>query len=144
MTDMVSGFAPQILPPAEKLARLRLARSENVGPVTFRQLLDRFGSAEAALAALPDLARRGGRKRPIRITPAGAAEDELAALEAFGAELLVLGETGYPPRLAAVEDAPPVVSLLGHRHLSERPAVAMVGARNASANGLRLAQQIGV
>ncbi len=142
---MVTGLihqAAQVLPPAEKLARLRLARSENVGPITFRQLLERYGSGEAALAALPELARRGGSRRPIRISPAGAAEDELAALEAFGAELLVLGEAGYPPRLAAVEDAPPAVSLLGHRHLSEQPTVALVGARNASANGRRLAQQI--
>ena len=139
---MVTPFAPQVLAPVEKLARLRLARSENVGPITFRQLLERYGSGEAALAALPELARRGGRRRPIRITPAGAAEDEAAALEAFGAEFLVLGEVGYPPRLAEVEDAPPVLSLLGHRHVSERPAVAMVGARNASANGRRLAQRL--
>ncbi len=139
---MVTPFAPQVLAPVEKLARLRLARSENVGPITFRQLLERYGSGEAALAALPELARRGGRRRPIRITPAGAAEDEAAALEAFGAEFLVLGEVGYPPRLAEVEDAPPVLSLLGHRHVSERPAVALVGARNASANGRRLAQRL--
>ncbi|MDX1575046.1 MAG: DNA-processing protein DprA [Kiloniellales bacterium] len=139
---MAPTIASQVLPPAEKLARLRLARSENVGPITFRQLLERYGSGEAALAALPELARRGGRKRPIRITPAGAAEDEVAALEAFGAALLVLGELGYPPRLAEVEDAPPVLSLLGHRHLTDQPAVAMVGARNASANGRRLAQRL--
>jgi DNA processing protein len=135
MTAMATPIAPQVLPPAEKLARLRLARSENVGPITFRQLLERYGSAEAALAALPELARRGGRKRPIRITPAGAAEDEAAALEAFGAELLVLGELGYPARLAEIEDAPPAISLLGHRHVLDQPSVAMVGARNASANG---------
>ena len=145
MTDRATGLAApasQALPQAEKLARLRLARSENVGPITFRQLLERYGSGEAALAALPELARRGGRTRPIRICPAGAAEDELAALAACGADLLVLGEAGYPPRLAAVEDAPPAVSLLGHRHLSAQPIVAMVGARNASANGRRLAQRI--
>jgi len=139
---MATPIAPQALPAAEKLARLRLARSENVGPITFRQLLERYGSGAAALAALPDLARRGGRKRPIRICPAGAAEEEAAALTAAGADLLVLGETGYPPLLAAVEDAPPVIGLLGHRHLAEQPTVAVVGARNASANGRRLAQQI--
>ena len=92
---MVTGNAPQVLPASEKLARLRLARSENVGPITFRRLLERYGSGTAALAALPELARRGGRKRPIRISPAGAAEDEVAALQAHGAELLVLGEAGY-------------------------------------------------
>lgn len=142
MTAMATPIAPQVLLPAEKLARLRLARSENVGPITFRQLLERYGSAEAALAALPELARRGGRKRPIRITPAGAAEDEAAALEAFGAELLVLGELGYPARLAEIEDAPPAISLLGHRHVLDQPSVAMVGARNASANGRRLAERL--
>ena len=67
MKTMSNGHAPQSLSQAEKLARLRLARSENVGPITFRQLLERFGSAESALAALPELARRGGRRRPIRI-----------------------------------------------------------------------------
>ena len=139
---MATGLVPQALAQAEKLARLRLARSENVGPITFRQLLERFGSGEAALAALPELARRGGRKRPIRICPARTAEDELAAIEACGAELLVLGEAGYPSLLAEVEDAPPSISLLGHRHVTEQPAVAMVGARNASANGRRLAQKI--
>ncbi len=142
MTDRLTTLGAQALPPAEKLARLRLARSENVGPITFRHLLERYGSGEAALAALPELARRGGRRRPIRICPAGAAEDELAALAACGADLVVLGEAGYPPRLAAVEDAPPAVSLLGHAHLSAQPIVAMVGARNASANGRRLAQRI--
>jgi DNA processing protein len=142
MTDRLPGLGAQSLSQTEKLARLRLARSENVGPITFRQLLERYGSGEAALAALPELARRGGRKRPIRICPAQTAEEEADALAAAGADLLVLGETGYPPLLAAVEDAPPVIGLLGHRHLAERPAVAVVGARNASANGRRLAQQL--
>jgi DNA processing protein len=137
-----TGSGAQVLARTEKLARLRLARSENVGPITFRQLMERYGSAEAALAALPELARRGGRRRPIRICPAGAAEEELAAVAACGADLLVLGEAGYPALLAAVEDAPPAVSVLGHRHLFDPPALAMVGARNASANGRRLAQQI--
>ncbi|MDX1423250.1 MAG: DNA-protecting protein DprA, partial [Kiloniellales bacterium] len=106
-----TGSGAQVLARTEKLARLRLARSENVGPITFRQLMERYGSAEAALAALPELARRGGRRRPIRICPAGAAEEELAAVAACGADLLVLGEAGYPALLAAVEDAPPAVSV---------------------------------
>ncbi len=134
--------AAQALARTEKLARHRLARSENVGPVTFRQLLGVYGSGQAALEALPELARRGGRKRAIRLCPAGEAQRELERFEACGARLLVLGETGYPERLAAIEDAPPVIGLLGHHHLLERPTVGMVGARNASANGRRLARKL--
>jgi len=127
---------------AERLAWLRLIRSENVGPIIFRQLLARYGKAEAALAALPELARRGGRRRPIRICPRTAAEEELARLDALGARLVALSEPDYPAALAAVEDAPPVIAMLGHPHLAKLPAVAVVGARNASTNGRRLAESI--
>ena len=130
------------LAPAARLALLRLIRSENVGPVTVRQLLARYGGAEAALAALPELARRGGRRRPIRIADAAEAEREMAALEATGAQVVALGEPDYPAALAAITDAPPLLSLLGHPHLLQRRAVAMVGARNASANGRRLARDL--
>ncbi len=127
---------------AERVAMLRLIRSENVGPITVRQLLDRFGTAEAALAALPDLARRGGRRRPIKIASREEAERELAALKACGAEPLALTDKTYPRALAAIPDAPPVLAVLGHPHLLERRAVAVVGARNASANGRRLAERL--
>jgi DNA processing protein len=130
------------LGPGERLAWLRLIRSENVGPVTFRGLLARFGDAEATLLALPELARRGGRKRPIRICSAAAAQAELEALEKFGARLLAVVEPDYPPALAALDHAPPVVSVLGRSELLQRRAVAVVGARNASANGRRLARGI--
>ena len=126
----------------ERLAWLRLIRSENVGPIIFRQLLARYGKAEAALAALPELARRGGRRRPIRICTRAAAEDELASLDSLGARLVALCEPDYPAALAAVEDAPPVIAMLGHPHLARLPAVAVVGARNASANGRRLAESL--
>ena len=127
---------------AERLAWLRLIRTENVGPISFRQLLARYGTAEAALKALPELARRGGRKKPIRICSRGFAEGELARLEELGGLLVARGEPDYPPALAAVEDAPPVIALLGHPHLARLPAVAVVGARNASANGRRLAESM--
>jgi DNA processing protein len=127
---------------AERFAMLRLIRSENVGPITVRQLLARFGTAEAALAALPDLARRGGRKRPIKIASRDDAERELAALAACGAEPLAITDKTYPRALAAIPDAPPVLAVLGHGHLLERRAVAVVGARNASANGRRLAERL--
>ncbi|HEX9790367.1 MAG TPA: DNA-processing protein DprA [Kiloniellales bacterium] len=138
----MEAVAPRILSQAERLAWLRLIRTENVGPITFRQLLRRFGSAGAALDALPDLARRGGRARPIRICPAAAARDEIGAIEALDARLLTLFEPDYPPALAALDDAPPVITCFGHPHLLQRHAVAMVGARNASANGCRLARLI--
>ena len=126
----------------ERFALLRLIRSENVGPITVRQLLDRFGTAEAALAALPELARRGGRRRPIKVASRDEAQRELAALEACGAEALALTDKAYPRALAAIPDAPPVLAVLGHPHLLERRAVAVVGARNASANGRRLAERL--
>lgn len=131
---------------AERLSWLRLIRSENVGPVTFYRLLERFGSANAALAALPDLARHGGR-RDYRIFPAQNAETELERLHADGATLLALPDADYPPLLRTVEGAPPLISARGNLHLLQRTIIAIVGARNASANGLgfarRLASELG-
>ncbi len=126
---------------AETLARLRLSRSENVGPITYRQLLARFGSGENALAALPDLAARGG-KRQIEIYPAGKAHDELRAIEKAGATLLVLDVAPYPSLLARIEDAPPVLIAKGHMALFDKRSIAMVGARNASAAGIRFAREL--
>lgn len=125
---------------SEKLDRLRLIRSENVGPITVHRLLERFGSASAALRALPELARRGGRSRAIKVFPLAAAEREIAALDKIGAVLVAIGEPAYPPLLAQIEDAPPVIAVLGHAHLLGRNAIAVVGARNASANGWRFAR----
>jgi DNA processing protein len=126
----------------EALAALRLIRSENVGPILYRQLVERFGTAEAALHALPGLARRGGRTRPITICPPDAAEAEREALADLGGRMLVLGAPDYPAALAAIEDAPPVLAALGRLELLRGSAVALVGARNASANGRRLAGRL--
>ena len=126
---------------AERVARLRLIRSENVGPVTFRQLIARFGSGASALAALPDLARRGGGRAP-RIATAADAEREMAAVEKFGGRHLFWGLAPYPPLLAEIEDAPPVISVRGDPALAMRKTVAMVGARNASAAAVRLAREL--
>ncbi len=134
--------APHPLSAAERLDRLRLIRSENVGPVTFRQLLARFGTAEAALDALPELARRGGGRRRIKVCPRGPAEQEMAALEKIGGRMIALGEADYPAPLAALVDAPPMLSMLGHPHLLAQRTVAIVGARNASANGCRFAEKL--
>lgn len=127
---------------AERIDWLRLARSENIGPITFRQLLRHFGSAAAALAAAPDLSLRGGRARPIRIASRAEAEREVAALAAIGARIIALGEDAYPRALAALADAPPVIALRGHGHLLAARSVAIVGARNASAAGRRIALDI--
>ncbi len=127
---------------AERLDWLRLIRSENIGPVTFHQLLAHAGSATAALDLLPDLARRGGRRRAVRICQHGEAEAELAACARLGIRLLGVCEPSYPPALTALPDAPPLISLRGRAELLERDGIAIVGARNASANGRRLAEQM--
>lgn len=123
----------------EKLARLRLIRTENVGPVTFKNLIMRYKSAEAAVEALPELAKQGGRKKPLKAYPKQKAEQELDELHKQEGFMLVQGDVDYPPALEATEDAPPVLFGFGQAHLLERPNFAIVGARNASAVGLKLA-----
>ena len=133
---------PQAPPPApdarERLARLRLARTRRLGPMAFHMLLARFGSAEAALAALPDLARRGGGK-PVEPPAIAAIEREIAAARRLGARLLVWGDAAYPPLLARIADAPAALACIGDSDRAAAPCVAIVGARNASANGQRFA-----
>ena len=134
------------LPETERFARLRLARTDRVGPVTFKQLLDRFGSAERAVAALPDLIRKGGGQG-LDLPSATEIEAEMEAGAAAGARLTVLGDEGYPEALAAVDPPPPLLWTLGDINLLARPCIAVVGARIASAGGQRiargLAQQLG-
>jgi len=125
---------------AERLAWLRLIRSENIGPVTFRELIRRFGSAGDAIEAVPELARRGGRR--IRIASSSEAERELAALAAAGARLIAIGEPEYPKWLGHIDDAPPLVSVLGDPACLTRPIVAIVGSRNASVAGRKFAMLI--
>ncbi len=126
--------------PAEALARLRLARSEGVGAQTARRLLERYGTATAALAALPGLAARGGR--PLALAPAAEAEREMAALARLGGRFLFPGAPDYPPLLGLLEDPPPALALLGDPSAMAGRAVALVGARNASANGRRIAEDL--
>lgn len=125
---------------AERLARLRLIRTPQVGPVSWHQLMMRFGSGEAALAALPDLAGRGGGR--LRIAPADIAEREVERVAALGARHIFSDERDYSPLLRAVEAAPPVVIVRGDTAMLERPCVAIVGARNASAAACRFARQM--
>jgi DNA processing protein len=125
--------------PADIIDRLRLIRTPGIGPITYRQLLQRFGSAAEALAAVPELARRGGGKAPA-IFPKSAAERELASVEKAGARYLILGQGLYPSALAELENAPPLLTAKGYPSLLDRPMIAIVGARNASAAACRFAR----
>ncbi|MGV1014515.1 MAG: DNA-processing protein DprA [Methyloceanibacter sp.] len=122
------------LTPRQRLAWLRLIRSENVGPATFRALVNQFGGAEAAIDALPMLSRRGGA-HAIRLYSQAEAEAEIEAAERLGAILVAMGEPGYPPALAEVDAPPPLLFVKGNVELAGIPIVAIVGARNGSAVG---------
>jgi DNA processing protein len=122
-------------------ARLRLIRTANVGPVTYVQLIARFGSAEAALEALPMLAANGGARAP-QIASADLVRREMASVARLGARYLFLGDTDYPPLLAELEGAPPALIVRGDAAIARRTTIAMVGARNASAAACRFARQL--
>lgn len=140
---MFSGPMPDAPPltEAETLARLRLARSRRVGATTFHRLLAEHGSAAAALAALPEIARAAGAEG-YAPCPEGVARAELAAGRRAGARLLSFAAPGYPAALADLDDAPPLLWALGDPALAARPVIALVGARNASSLGLRMAQRL--
>jgi DNA processing protein len=121
---------------------LRLTRSENVGPRTFRALVTNCGGVAAALKALPELARRGGAKRPIRIASVEEVEKELIAARRLGVRFVALGEPDYPPVLKEIDSAPPVLALRGRADVLRKAAVAIVGSRNASAAGLTFAERL--
>jgi DNA processing protein len=124
----------------ERLAWLRLIRSDGIGPVTFRELIEHFGTATAALDAVPDLAARGGRA--LRLFPVDSAEREIAALARAGGRLIALRDPDYPSWLSHIDAAPPLILLRGNAAILNRPAVAIVGSRNASAAGAKFARQL--
>jgi DNA processing protein len=126
----------------DRLDRLRLIRTEGVGPLTYRRLMARFSSPDRALAALPELARAGGRAETLTPPSRDAAEREIAALEKFGGKFCFLEDEDYPPFLAELPTAPPAIAVLGDIRLLSARAIAVVGARNASANGMRIAEQL--
>ncbi len=139
---MSSGGAPRTrLTDAQRTAWLRLIRTDNVGPVTFRALLNHYGSAEAALEALPELSRRGGGGR-LRVVTVAEAEDEIAATRRIGGDVVAVGEAGYPAHLRTIEAPPPLVSVLGGAAVMGRSAIAIVGSRNASAAGRTMAERL--
>lgn len=132
------------LPPTqedEQLARLRLLRSRRVGISTYRRLLDEHGSAIDALTALPEVARAAGIS-DYRICPEGVVQAELNAAHAAGARLLVQGQAPYPDLLSDLDDAPPFLWVIGDPALLTRPMISLVGARNASSLGLRMARTL--
>jgi DNA processing protein len=127
-----------LLSDEQRVDWLRLIRAENVGPRTFRALLNQYGGAAAALHALPGLARLGGRGT-LRVPSREEAEAEIHAAAEIGVRFVALGEAEYPPRLRETDDAPPLLAVAGNGDLLTRPVVAVVGARNASMAGMRFA-----
>ncbi len=127
---------------AERVDWLRLCRTPNIGPVGFAQLIGRYATPGAALDALPALAARAGRKRPLVAPSTAAIEDEIAATEAYGARIVASCEPDFPQLLRALDPPPPVLTMLGSTAIAGQPAVAIVGARNASAAGRKIARDI--
>lgn len=125
---------------SETVDHLRLARAEGVGPITYRRLLQVYKSPAAAIEALRELARAGGRRAAPAVPSTARAQQEIAALERMGGRLLVLSGPHYPPLLALSEDAPPIIAVLGTPEALSARSVALVGGRNASANGRRMAE----
>ena len=139
MSDASAGPQGIALTERQRIAWLRLIRSDNVGPATFRGLINHFGSAEAAIDALPELSRRGGATRPIRIASPDEALRELETAERFGARFVGIGEPGYPAALRQMEAAPPLLAVKGVSDAAARPAVGLVGARDCSIAGAKIA-----
>ncbi len=131
-----------VLTDRQRLSWLRLIRSDNVGPATFRDLINHFGSADAAIEQLPELSRRGGSARAIRVASIEEAERELETAERFGAVFVGIGEPDYPPALRRIDGAPPLISAVGDLALATQVAVGIVGARNASVSGAKMAARM--
>ena len=126
----------------QRLNWLRLIRTPNVGPATFRDLINRFGSAEAALEILPELVISGGAGRTVRIPSAVEAEAEFEAAARAGARFVGIGEADYPPLLKRMDNPPPLLAIKGTAAIFSLPPVAIVGARNASLAGIKMARML--
>jgi DNA processing protein len=126
----------------QRIAWLRLIRSDNVGPATFRDLINHFGSAEAALSMLPELSSRGGASRTVRIATVDEAERELERAHRLGARFIGIGEPDYPAALRQIDGAPPLLAAKGRSAVTSRPSVGVVGSRNASISGAKFAAMI--
>lgn len=132
----------QHLSEAETLDWLQLIRTRNIGPITFHRLIAKYGRARDALNALPELSRRAGRSVPLRAAERNAAEAEMAEAERHGVRVIAACEPDYPRALAAIPDHPPLLFLRGYASLFDKPAVAIIGARNASGVGRKMARTL--
>ena len=141
MNSKIANQNPAVDWSAERLAAMRLARSVGIGTVQFRKLMERFGTALEAIAAMPRLLQTG-RWPGIVLATADMVLAECGAIDSAGATVVMLGDPDYPPMLAELDSAPPVLVLRGDSAMLARRAVALVGARNASANGCLLARRI--
>jgi DNA processing protein len=130
------------MPTDDQIQRLRLVRSEGVGSVTYRRLLERYQTPTQALEALPRLVKAGGKASPPRIPSTSDVLREFEWTEKLGGRLIFIRDPDYPPLLAHLDDAPPVIAVLGEARLLALPAIAIVGGRNASAAGLRIAEML--
>jgi DNA processing protein len=144
MQSLFESQAPSSSPltEQEKLDWLRLARTENVGPVTFSRLLGLYGTPSEALKNLPDLAKRGGRKTPLIAPPESTIRKEYDTLRKLNGQLLTLADDAYPALLKATDDAPPVLAALGDLSLLSKSCIGVVGARNASLNGRKFSTKL--
>lgn len=138
----MNGQAAPRLSDRQRLAWLRLIRTQNVGPASFRDLINRFGSAESALEMLPELMVSGGVNRLVRIPSVAEAEAEMEAAQRAGARFVGIGEQGYPPLLKAMDHPPPLLAVRGEASVLDLPAAAIVGARNASLAGIKMARTL--
>ncbi|WP_420566644.1 DNA-processing protein DprA [Thalassovita sp.] len=144
MIDNIHPSTHPPLPPTtedERVSWLRLLRSRRVGPATFHRLMNEHGTATAALEALPEVAKAAGVEN-YQVCPEGVAWAELKAARALGARMLCHGAPDYPAALAQISDAPPFVWAIGNLDALKRPMIAMVGARNASSLGIRMARAL--
>jgi DNA processing protein len=139
---LFSDQQPTRLAQSERLARMRLARSTNIGPITFRKMLERFGSARSAIEGLPDIIGKVGGRRKIVLANRDDTVAEIEAAQKCGAKPVILGDPEYPGLLAQIEDAPAYFYAIGRLELLSQPAIGIVGARNASANGCGFARKL--
>ncbi|MGE6786041.1 DNA-processing protein DprA [Ensifer adhaerens] len=142
MSEASAGRSGVALTERQKISWLRLIRSDNVGPIAFRDLINHFGTAENALDALPELSRRGGTKQSYRVASVGDAERELEATRRHGAVFVGIGEAAYPLALRQIDGAPPLLAVKGDLSAAARPSLGIVGSRNASVSGAKFAAMI--
>lgn len=135
-------YKTKILSNQEKLDWIRLIRSENIGPRTFINLLDIYGSASEALKKIPQMSLRGGRSKPIKVCSLDSAKKEVELCKKYGARVIALCENEYPKILRNIPDPPPVITVLGDVNIFKKKSISLVGSRNASANSCKIVSEL--